>query len=464
MKKWKQIAGSSAFLAGLWVLLFFSMLFVGRALWWSARIGMGIIAVVLLFRAVRYAIRKPRYFLFALVIVAFNWMIIELACLVFERGYLARHPLYGRGSHLTLTENQRSKAESLIADAGTFYRFDSKLGWSIKPNGNNGNYRANSLGIRGDREYGKAIPEGVTRVVCCGDSYTFCAEVKNGETWEEYAEAQGALEFLNIGVAGAGLTQAYLRYGELGSRFDADYVFIGFMTNNIQRTINVFRPFLFQETGVVSTKPYAALEDGELVLKPNPLDSLEGYQQLLDDTERVLGELGEEDYYVQRQKEARPLLPSGRVWRYFDGEFGAETYVRMVFNMRGRSRDDFMNFANDYAEGTYPLKVVTRLFDRFVAEVKENGAEPVIVIFPNREDLSGYNEGEPKAHGTLLEHFETKDYPYIDVLDLFAERYGKNIPLETMFMESHYNPETNRLLAEDFVDYVRRAEAAAPGE
>jgi hypothetical protein len=453
---WRKLLSSSLFLAGLWVFLFFSFLFLGRALWWPVRIGMGVIAVVLLVRVVRYAIRKPRYFIFALVLIGINWMFLEVASLVFERGYLAQHAVYGRGRHLTLSEEQREIVGERVRGEGDFYRFDSSLGWSILPNGDNGTYRANSQGIRGDREYEKAVPEGVTRVVSCGDSYTFCAEVRNGETWQEYAEEDAGYEFLNTGVAGSGLAQAYVRYGELGSQFDSDYVFIGYMTNNIQRTINVFRPFLFAETGVVSSKPYAAIdEDGELVIRPNPLDTLEKFGGLLENPEEVIGELGEVDYYVQMQKNNEPLLPSGSVWRYLAGEFGARAYVRRVVSLPRIVHRSSFEVDDDYLEGSYPFEVVTRLFDRFVEEVKANGAKPVIVVFPNREDMSDYNNGEAKGHASLLKYFDKKGYRYIDVLDIFGERYGDRIPEEAMFMVSHYNPETNRLLGAAFVEYVR---------
>ncbi|MEM7143939.1 MAG: hypothetical protein AAF591_02310 [Verrucomicrobiota bacterium] len=453
----KQIIGSSVFLAGLWVVLFFSFLFVGKSLWWPVRIGMLVIAVVLLVRVVRFAVSKPKYFIFACVIVAINWVVIELAAVVFERGYLAKHPVYGRGRHLSLSEEQRVTVERRLSGDGGFYRFDPLLGWAIIPNGDNGIHRANSRGMRGDREYEESVPEGVTRVICCGDSYTFCAEVENGETWQEYAEgADEGYEFLNLGLAAAGLAQAYVRYRELGSQFESDYVFIGYMTNNIQRTVNVFRPFLYRDTGAVAAKPYAALdEEGELVVHPNPLDTEEKFRGLLDNTEEVLAELGEKDYYVQLQKRARPLLPSGHVWRYLSGEFGAGNYVRKVFSLPRKGHVREFEIANDYLEGSYPLEVVSRLFDQFVEEVEANGARPVIVIFPNREDMDDYNEGKPKGHATLLERLDEAGHEYIDVLDLMVDHYGDVIPDETMFVESHYNGETNRLLGLAFLDYLR---------
>jgi hypothetical protein len=462
---WRRMISSPVFLTGLLVFLFFSFLFVGRALWWPVRIGMVVIAVVLVVKAVRYATRKPRYFVFALVIVAINWGFLELACVVFDRAYLANHPVYGRGRLWEMSPEIRSRIESFARDETRYYGFDAELGWTIMPNGDSQFYRANAMAIRGDREYELEKRPGTTRVVCAGDSYTHCAEVENGDTWEARAEGLGEYEFINLGVSGYGLTQAYLRYGRLGVPFETDYVFIGFMTNNIQRTINAFRPFVNPTSGIACTKPYAALdEEGKLVIRPNPFQDRSDYEALLSEPDRVLEDLGELDYYVRERRKNEPRLPSGRVYRFLDQEFGAGDYLRKVCGLHRASKSVMPELNEDYEIGSYPLEAVTQLFDRFVSDVEGTGARPVILIFPNKEDIKRYNEGKAKAHENLLAHFRGRGQEYIDVLDILAERYGEKIPRDDLFVVSHYNAETNQLLAERLVEYVGDREPAGRGE
>ena len=51
------------------------------------------------------------------------------------------------------------------------------------------------------------------------------------------------VELLNYGVPAYGLDQAYLRYLKVGAQYHPNIVFIGYMTENFERDVNVFRPF-----------------------------------------------------------------------------------------------------------------------------------------------------------------------------------------------------------------------------
>ena len=75
--------------------------------------------------------------------------------------------------------------------------------------------------------------------------------------------------------------QALLRYRRDGVKFHPHVVLIGFMSENINRVVNTFRPFYFPRSGVPFSKPRFALRGGDLVLIPNPLQSEEAYRELL---------------------------------------------------------------------------------------------------------------------------------------------------------------------------------------
>ena len=66
--------------------------------------------------------------------------------------------------------------------------FDSEFGWTIRPNGNKAQYKANSKGMRATREYAPRPEPGTVRISAFGDSFTHGSGVPTGFTWEEKLE------------------------------------------------------------------------------------------------------------------------------------------------------------------------------------------------------------------------------------------------------------------------------------
>src|SRR5512147_1251033 len=107
------------------------------------------------------------------------------------------------------------RPEDAVRDEDPYFCFDSDLGWCIRPNGvsKNGLFRANAVGLRGDRDYAPQPPTGVTRIAVFGESFVHGDKVANEETWPHLLEIAAAdVEVLNFGVNGYGTDQALLRY------------------------------------------------------------------------------------------------------------------------------------------------------------------------------------------------------------------------------------------------------------
>jgi hypothetical protein len=318
---WSRIYPAPVLAQFLVLILFVSVFgILPTALRWPVRLLILALFVILVWRGtVSYikVAKRSRRVVFPFLLILFNYALFEMLCLGFDGIYLSQHPRYGRGRVQSLTREVQDSIQRLIDNQMTYMGFDGELGWTVNRNAEVGSYRSNSNGIRSRKEYSEKIPEGVIRAVCVGDSFTHGTEVGNEDTWQTQAEALGTVEFLNLGVSGYGLLQTYLRYQKDGSRFDTDYVFIGYMSANLQRTVNVYRPFLRKGTGLDCAKPYASLDrDGNLVLNPNPLSTRDHYKRLLGDPDTILAELASKDYYVQLRKDSLPVLPSRRVFGY----------------------------------------------------------------------------------------------------------------------------------------------------
>jgi len=344
---------------------------------------------------------------------------------------------------LTLSERHVKRIQSIINDDLAYKRLDALLGWSIRENGSLlPLYQANSEGIRASREYQLTPPDGVLRIATFGDSFTHCDEVPNEQTWQEIlAGTQQGLEVMNFGVGGFGTDQAYLRYLRDGTRFQPDVVMIGFMSEDIKRHVNVFRPFYFAGTGIPMSKPRFILQGGELALEPNPLKQESDYERLVRNQEESLIRLGRNDWYFQhRPKEgALDFLPSVR-------------FLSLLgYEIRKRTSPQILN-EDMYNERSEAYRITMKIFDRFHRDVVKHGALPVIVLFPDRNDIRDYRMTGRSAFTRMINYFQEAGYLFIDLDEAF-ELYAPQVPLNEL-VGVHYSAEGNRIVANYLRDFL----------
>jgi len=343
-----------------------------------------------------------------------------------------------------LSARQDSIIQHALGGRSTYMSLSPSLGWTVRPYGMTSLYRSNGAGVRIDREYSEGRGGTKTRIATFGDSYTHCDEVSNGETWQSFlSERDTSLEVLNYGVGGYGLDQAYLRYLEEGERFTPRIVIIGFMSANIYRNVNVFRPFHRPGSQIPFSKPRFILDNGQLQLVPNPLRNPEDYAALRRDPRTVLAELGRTDHFYADQYSSSFLdvSPTVRLAKI------------MLSAANGYFRDDIV-VDGVYNEDSEAFAVTKRLFDEWVERCTEKDEIPVILIFPNEHDLRRYRDQGDVQYAPLLSYFESKKYRYIDLAQGF-QSLGNTIPVDDLFLTVHYSAKANRLVAEALHDYLK---------
>lgn len=372
---------------------------------------------------------------YSLVLLAFLWGLVELACL----GGLWALRRYKNLEYQPkvvdeLNDKHKGILAAQIADTSSYMVFDADLGWTIRPNGNKAQYKANSKGLRATREYPLQPPADKVRVAAFGDSFTHASGVPTGFTWEERLEAmQPGLEVINFGIPGSDPGQGLLRYRREGVQYRPGVVLIGFMSENINRMVNTFRPFYFPRSGLPFSKPRFALEGGRLVLIPNPVRSIEEYRQLLSDPERMIPRLGEHDYFYQRNNRRSRLdfLPSVRFARLI----GRQYFNQPISLPSGQ-----------YNTRSEAYQVTFRVLDQFYREALGNGSVPLLVMFPQRKDVRLRRAGEPMTYQPLVDELRRRGYRVIDLADGFehydprGEMAGKNF--------LHYPKEGNEMAAQ----------------
>lgn len=96
--------------------------------------------------------------------------------------------------------------------------YDNELGWVRKPNTFH-----NEIGRGGEvkwttNEFGARTNPGFdlspSSISCYGDSFTFCRQVNDDETWEHFLSKEINQNVINFGVGNYGLDQSVLRIKE----------------------------------------------------------------------------------------------------------------------------------------------------------------------------------------------------------------------------------------------------------
>lgn len=373
---------------------------------------------------------------FSLVLIAFLWGVVELSCLAglwSLKRY--KHLEYQPRVIEDLNDKHKGILAAQIADTSSYMVFDRDLGWTIRPNGNKAQYKANSKGMRATREYAPQPEPGIVRVSAFGDSFTHGSGVPTGFTWEEKLESSvPGLEVLNFGIPGSDPGQGLLRYRREGIQYHSSIVMIGIMSENVSRMVNTFRPFYFSRSGIPFSKPRFAIEGGKLVLIENPIRSIDEYKRLLTDPERMIPGLGEHDYFYRRfhRRSRFDFLPSVRFARIIQDQY----FNQPIYTPAGL-----------YNTRSEAYQVTFRVLDQFYREALDHGSLPIVVLFPQRKDVRlRHEQHQAVTYQPLLDELKRRGYRVIDLADGFEKYDPEGEMAKKNFL--HYPKEGNQMAAQ----------------
>ena len=329
----------------------------------------------------------------------------------------------------------RRRAE-LAGEAVSFElgAFDAELGWTLLPSRSapGASASTNSRAARGPHEVADEKPAGTLRVACFGESFTFCEEVGDAETWPAQLEARlGTAEVLNFGVGAYGTDQALLRFRRTELPQGVDVLLIGFLLENAARNVNRYRPRYYPPAFLPVPKPRFLLENGALQLLPQPYTEVAELVAALE-SEAVLTDLAVHEYWDD-------------VW--VPSVLKRSALARLAGGYRGYLRRDPKRFLADLADE--PARVTFAILETFVTEARARGiARACVLVFPPKRDFESFRgTGERHWEGFVLALEERG----LDVLDLAPAlaagsetRAGER---EGLYRLSHLSPRGNELVA-----------------
>lgn len=273
---------------------------------------------------------------------------------------------------------QRAKEliEQYQADPAGYMQYDADLGWTNRPGSSSrdGLYRANSAGLRSDREYSKETPPGVLRVALFGDSFIHGNDVDLAgslapQLESELAARGVAAQVLNFGVGGHGMDQAYLRYSRDGGRFDYDIVVMGLQFENITRHLMVFRLVAYPQTAIPFSKPRYYFEGPSLLLANRPTVAPDQIAATLADFHRS---------------------PLRRFEAFYSEKYRRRWYLRsrliavLAEALRRKDGEVMPDLGDPEGEG---LRVTGRILENFRNDVRVTGRPFLLVNLPLKDNI-----------------------------------------------------------------------------
>jgi len=349
---------------------------------------------------------------------------------------------------------------------GKFIRngHDPDLGWTRKPNASGvekkqGGETTYTIDADGARTNSQVLGKQAL-VAVFGDSYAFCRQVNDDETWQFHMTRKSNMGILNYGVGNYGIDQALLRYESTELPASIKIAVLAFVPETICRIRSYWKHYL-EFGNTFAFKPRFVLEGGNLVLHHNMMKRESDFYSLADKLPRIQEIDG---YYRPKFKSLQFRFP------YVISFLRNPTRnMELLCSLACRKCARVLNVSSSRIENR-PFKLVmvrnirdahrmyenadaTDLFRliaiRFHETAKVRGHQAVLLVMPQLIDILMCRD-RPVPYGRFFEELKTD----ISVIDLTERLRSRN--LRELYVEDgyggHFSTRGNELLSEYIYD------------
>ncbi len=299
------------------------------------------------------------------------------------------------------------------------------------------------------------------RINTYGDSFTYCSQVSDGETWQEYLAAHLGEPVRNFGMGGYGVYQAYLRMlREEKTENSVENVMLYIWGGDHFRSLMSCRYVTFHSTwdnkgGRRFHNNFWAhlemnVETGNFEEKENLLSTPESMYEMMD-----------ADFMYENTKDNLMIQMTVYLRKGIDGL--DRERLKKLANILNLSSIDFSNDetlkgnisqlrdAYGFAATKYILKKSKQFADK-------NNKNLMIVLFdPYKVTKSLINDGTRYDQG-IVDYLVDNNYNYFDMNVVHAEDYKSfNLSVDDYFKRyfiGHYKPAGNHFFAFSMMDKV----------
>lgn len=347
------------------------------------------------------------------------------------------------------------------------YSFDPHLGWVRRPdsigieNGQKGpiTFHIDSAGSRANT-FEKLPPV----IAAFGDSYVFCRQVEDDETWESRLSQQENIGVLNFGVGNYGVDQALLRYEGMVLPDAIRVVVMGFVPETICRIQSYWKHYL-EFGNTFAFKPRFILDpDGRLILLDNLVRSAEDFASYQEKLPEIRAADGFYEKKFRSQQFRFPYTSSFMRNPLKQGMLISAVAVRRVWRALGITNHRIENLPftlvmKNNLRDAYQLykdvkstALLSAILLRFKEEAERRGHIPLVVVMPQLLDLKLNGNTSAPYHSYFSELAQHQ--PVLDLTEKFI-----NIGFEKLYINDQYgghlSVDGNRLVAEEISIWLK---------
>ncbi len=347
------------------------------------------------------------------------------------------------------------------------YSFDPHLGWVRRPNssgienGQNGpvTFHIDSVGSR-TNTFDKSPPV----IAAFGDSYAFCRQVEDNETWEAQLSQQEGFGVLNFGVGNYGVDQALLRYEGMTLPDTVRVVVMGFVPETICRVQSYWKHYL-EFGNTFAFKPRFILDsEGRLILLENLVRSAEdfaGFQEKLPEIRQADGFYEKKfrshqfrfpyTFSLMRNPLKQSMLISAVAVRGALRALGISSHrienFPFTLVMKNNLRDAYRLYSDSKS-----TNLLSAILLRFKEEAQRRGHTPLVVVMPQLLDLR-LNKNKTAPYQGYFSDLALQ-LPVLDLTEKFINTGFEKLYINDQY-GGHLSADGNRLVAEEISTWLK---------
>ena len=375
---------------------------------------------------------------------------------------------------LILSKDENPKISESVLEKFLPHGFDPELGWVRKPNTEhleNGKYgkvkwTTNFSGARTNPEFEKTE----SKISCYGDSFAFCRQVNDDETWEHYLSKTFMINVQNFGVGNYGLDQTLLRLKREYTLNPTKIVIIGVVPDTISRILSMWKHY-YEYGNTLGFKPRFKISNNDLELIKNPIDTKEKFLKYTN----YLNIIQENDFFYKtkfsKEKITFPYcINIFRNWKRnleliravkriekneSDGDNSKEILwkpmsIIMEINLKWRVQL-FQNKNN--------LDLIIKILEEYVMFSKQNNFLPVFVFLPQKDDLLFIKKNYHFYENMINAILKIKDLVFFDITkELIQIKNLDELYSDDNDYGGHYSADGNKKISELIANELRERE------
>jgi len=281
--------------------------------------------------------------------------------------------------------------------------YDPHIGWIRKPNTareEQGKFGTTTWSIndKGARTNPK-FEEKISTISCYGDSFTFCRQVNNDETWEHYMSKLGNTNVLNFGVGNYGIDQSFLRLEREFHKNKTDIVVLAVVPDTISRIMSSWKHY-YEYGNTFAFKPRFILKNKELKLIKNMINEESKFKTY----ENYLDKIQESDYFY-KEKFKKEILHFPYVFTILKNikrNISIIYWVTIIELWKKQDKDIskikwnpmniIMKINLQWRLKLYKNKesttILEKILEKYVTFAKINNFIPVFAFLPQKDDIT----------------------------------------------------------------------------